>query len=63
MTDPRVLVRLDLVLGLLGVIAILLSVQLVATAPGLGIPTVLLVAAATAIASVRYRQALEEAAR
>jgi hypothetical protein len=63
MTDPRVLVRLDMVIGLLGILAALLSVLVVATAPGLGIPAVLVLAAASAIGSYWYRQERLEAAR
>jgi uncharacterized membrane-anchored protein len=63
MSDPRVLVRLDMILGLIGLIAALLSVLLVVEAPRVGLSAVLLLAAGSALASYRYRQARDEAAR
>ena len=62
MSDPRVLVRLDMALGLLGLVVALLAVLVVATAPGIGIPTVLALGVASAVGSYWYRRERLQAA-
>ncbi|MFB6354766.1 MAG: hypothetical protein ABEJ92_11860 [Halobacteriales archaeon] len=62
MTDPRVLVRLDMLLGLLGLVVVLLAVQLVVRSPDVGLPVALALAALSALASYWYRREREAAA-
>ena len=63
MTDPRVLVKLDLLIGLLGVIALLLALGLVADAGVLGLVAVVVIGLGVTIGVRRYRRELEAASR
>lgn len=62
MTDPRVLVKLDVLIGLLGVIALLLALQVVLSDPVVGLFAIVVLGLAVTAGVHRYREALEDAA-
>ncbi|MDZ7701347.1 MAG: hypothetical protein U5J98_04375 [Halobacteriales archaeon] len=63
MTDPRVLVKLDMVIGLLGVIALLLALLVVSDIGSLGLFAVIIIGIAVTIGTRSYRRMLEDAQR
>ena len=63
MTDPRVLVKLDLLIGLLGVVALLLGLLLVAELGTLGLVAVVIIGLGVTIGVRSYRRELEAAGR
>lgn len=62
MTDPRVLVKLDVLIGLLGIIALLLALQVVLSDPVVGLFAIVVLGLAVTAGVHRYREALEDAA-
>lgn len=62
MTDPRLLVRLDMALGLLGLVVALLALQVVGVSPATGYVAVLVLGLAAALGAFWYRWTLETAA-